>query len=154
MGARPPHDQGLAAGTEPRKVPAPHPARPKGDRVGAAASPPALGIPVASAMCLLRALARPAETPLCPSPGKGTTLKPPWPLWGKATVLQGWQGQLLPVPKATHGCRLKPHREPTALSPHWAPERWSDPPGLRWLPLLVLCQGETKQPWQQAEPGP
>lgn len=29
--ARPPHDQGPAAGTEPREVPAPLPARPKGD---------------------------------------------------------------------------------------------------------------------------
>lgn len=57
---------------------------------GSCRDPLALGIPVASAMCLLQALAHPAETPLCPSPGKGTTLKPPWPLWGKATVLQGW----------------------------------------------------------------
>lgn len=52
------------------------------------------------------------------------------------------------MPKPSH--RLKP----TALSPCWAPKRWPDPPGPRWLLLLVPCWGETKQPQQQAEPGP
>lgn len=45
---------------------------------------------------------------------------------------------------------LKPHGEPAALSPRWGPKRWPDPPGLRWLLLLVPHRGETKQ-LQQSE---
>lgn len=58
--------------------------------------------------------------------GTGTAPKPPR---GDAAALPGWQRRLLPVPEP--GGRLRPHRgaQPTAMSPHRAPQRWLGPLG-------------------------
>lgn len=103
------------------------------------------GLPrAASAMCPEPQLA--LLRPRCaPAQGRGQPQSHPGQYHGAISQLSCWQGQLLPV--------LKLHGEPAALSPCWAPEKWPDPPGLRWLPLTP-CRGETKQPRQRAEPHP